>query len=59
MASLYNQTLELYRELLTQLNATLEGVAMGGVDSALLARVEEYRRRLEELLERAGYASDG
>lgn len=53
VAVLYNETLELYRQLLTQLNSTLEGLAGGGVDSALLARVEEYRRKLEDLLERA------
>ena len=49
----FNSTVELYRQLLVQLNSTLEGVAMGGVNSALLARVQEYRRTLEDLLRRA------
>ena len=52
VATLYNETLELYLQLLTRLNSTLEGLAGGGADSALLARVEEYRRKLENLLER-------
>ena len=49
----FNTTLELYQNLLARLNSTLEGLAGGGADPALLARVQEYRRILEELLRRA------
>lgn len=57
VALLFNVTTQLYTQLLEQLNSTLEGVAGGGVNPMLLARVEEYRRMLEQLLERAINAS--
>lgn len=49
----YDETLDLYSQLLTQLNFTLESEAMGGVNAVLLARAQEYRRILEDLLQRA------
>ncbi len=52
MAVHFRMTLELYQELLTRLNFTLESVAGGGVSPALLAAAEEYKRTLEDLLAR-------
>ena len=53
----YDQTLDLYNQLLTQLNFTLESEEMGGVNAVLLARAQEYMRTLEDLLQRAMDAS--
>lgn len=49
----YDETLDLYNQLLTQLNFTLESEEVGGVDAVLLARAQEYMRILENLLQRA------